>query len=125
LKNGPFEVADDEFKAVYGKDLPPAEPVPGQEFTMNSLVVDISTTFWGKLFQKIAKKPIQKMCNTTDDTDPSFRAMWATLSEAPLRLIVAFGHLSMDLAQILLDFSNRRYLRGIRRLLSTLMKRKK
>ncbi|HEX3046713.1 MAG TPA: glycoside hydrolase family 3 C-terminal domain-containing protein, partial [Bacillota bacterium] len=36
LKSGGFEVGAEEFKAVYGRDLPPAQPVPGQEFTMNS-----------------------------------------------------------------------------------------
>lgn len=126
LSNEGFEIDKNEFRAVYGRDLPSSER--GQEeFTINSSLEEISSTLIGKLLIKFAKSYIRKMLNTDDENNPVYRMTWNTIMESPLRTMVQMGDgtVSMATMNAIVKLANGKYITGTGKLLVSLIKHDK
>lgn len=90
LNKNNFNITDIEFQALYGRPIPVPENQK-EKFTVNSTLEDIGNTFMGKVLYKIAKANIKKFLNTDDENNLSYKMMWKSLKQAPLRSLVLLG----------------------------------
>ncbi len=123
LNDEGFGIDENEFRAVYGRDLPSSERGE-EEFTINSSLEEISSTFIGKMLFKFAKAHIRKMLGTEDENDPIYRMTWCTIIESPLRTMVQMGDgtVSMETMNAIVKLANGRYITGVGKLLASLIK---
>lgn len=126
LKSGGFEVDSNEFKSIYGRKLPASIRSEDEEFTINSSLEEIKSTFIGKILMKFAKKHIREMLDTDDENDSIYKMTWSTIMESPLRTMVQLGDgaISMDMMNSIIKLANRKYVSGIGMILSSLLKNK-
>ncbi|TCT17162.1 beta-glucosidase [Natranaerovirga pectinivora] len=124
LKNKDLEISHTDFESLYGKPLPPSDLTEG-EYTINSSLEDVSETFFGKILVRSIKRKIKEVANTKDENDVTFRMMWLSIFESPLRTMVQMGDgaLSMDLLNGLLKLINRKYFKGFFMLLCASFKK--
>lgn len=126
LAGGDFQVSDQEFKAIYGGELPPSVMSHGEEFTMNSTMRDMSTTFIGKILLKIMLSQAKKIVGSKND-ESSNRLIEVAIGESPIRSLVmmSIGAVSFDLMKVVVMLVNGRYLKGIAMLIASFRKGKK
>ncbi|HWT27322.1 MAG TPA: glycoside hydrolase family 3 C-terminal domain-containing protein, partial [Mobilitalea sp.] len=110
-----FVVTDNEFKAIYGSELPPMN-IMGRPYNASNTVMDVSHTLMGKLLLKI----INDMVNKSTKGNPEMAAMMsAMLKEMPFHSMVASGGgaLSENMLEAILHILNHHYLKGFYRLI--------
>lgn len=126
LGKGNFQASEEEFKAIYGSELPPSVRTHGEEFTMNSTMGELSTTFIGKLLLKIMLWQAKKTVGSKND-ESSNRLIEVAIVESPIRALVMMsnGAVPFDLMKGIVMLANGRFLKGIDMLMDSVRKGKK
>ena len=114
LKDG-FEVSDDEFAALLGRDIPLRERIPGSPYTMDSTLEDIKDTLIGKFLLNMMKKQTEKIFKE----DPEYLAMADVGTRSlPLRFLgmMSGGAVTVGQVEGLVELLNKHVLKGLRML---------
>ncbi len=106
-----------DFETLLGKPLPQNE-IPGKgNFTLNTPLEDMTSTFAGRLFYRLVSKMAAKMTPGTEDT-PTAAMLRASLRENPLRSLLMPGSpLTRPQLEAILMIVNGRLLKGIHALI--------
>jgi beta-glucosidase len=98
-----------DFAALYGKPLPATERLPGEPFTVNTMLGDIRHTFIGRMIIYGARDQAKKMLGGLDGIDATTVAMMeSALTEMPLRGLAIWsgGALPPDFAEMVIAALN-------------------
>lgn len=111
-----FKMPDNQFKALYGKPLPPTDKVPTRPYNDNNSLMDVNHTFVGKIVMKVADH-IVKSKTTGGPEDQAM--MTAMIREMPFHSMVSSGGgiISQNMLEAILDLLNGHYIKGIGKLL--------
>ena len=101
-----YDVPDNQFEAVLGRELPDNTPFKRGEFTMNSTVSDISITHLGKTLQRIIKLGTKLFAGNSENS----QMLEASAKDMPLRSFMGFsgGILSTMSVEGLRDMLNKK-----------------
>ena len=69
LPQSSLEVSDKEFEALYGRELPPSERIPGSPFTLNSSMEEIQCTRTGQQVLGMLQAQMAQMFGGDDNED--------------------------------------------------------
>ncbi|MDD3140132.1 MAG: glycoside hydrolase family 3 C-terminal domain-containing protein, partial [Lachnospiraceae bacterium] len=83
-----INVTKEEFKALYGMQLPEHRFIPGATFSLNSTIEEIQTKFIGRIIVNQIRKQAQR--ELQDDKDGKL-VMEKSLHDFPLRFISTMG----------------------------------
>lgn len=110
LKTSVWAVTDQEFQAIYGRELP-ANDLNGRPFNANTTLADLQATWIGRQVSKQVKRYLGTIIGVEDQRDPLWQMAWNSLYEMPLRAIVPFseGEVPPYLIQALLAWANGSY----------------
>ncbi len=113
LPDGPLEIPDKEFEALYGRPLPPSERVPGTPFDINSTLNDIKDTKAGKLIAGQLKRQTQAMLGDGMSDDVA-AFIDASINDMPLRSMLMLGGegITRQMVDGMVDLANGKTLRG-------------
>jgi beta-glucosidase len=106
----------EDFQTLLGRDVP--RPSTQRPFTVNSTMEDVQASFAGRLLHRLVAKQLTSVVG--DDLDAvSRRMIERSLAEMPLRnlAIMSGGALSMRRLLGLIDWMNRKPLRGLIRVI--------
>ncbi|MCL2544833.1 MAG: glycoside hydrolase family 3 C-terminal domain-containing protein [Clostridia bacterium] len=98
-----------DFAALYGRPLPPSEPLPGEPRTVNTALGDVKDTVIGGLILAGARKQAEKALGGSAERDGAAAAMMeAALLEMPLRGLAIWGGGSLppDFPELMVDALN-------------------
>ncbi|QWC00197.1 glycoside hydrolase family 3 C-terminal domain-containing protein [Mycoplasmatota bacterium] len=109
-------ISDEDYKALLGYDIPPYPS--SKPFTLNSTIGEIRKTFIGEKIYKIMYKKMAYMIES-EDNDTTKKMIEKSIKEMPFRSLVVFsgGDLSIRRAQGMLDLMNKRFIRGLIKLI--------
>ena len=101
LPQGSLEVSDKEFEALYGRELPPSERIPGSPFTLNSSMEEIQCTRTGQQVLGMLQAQMAQMFGGDDNEDGDndiAKMMEAMVMDMPLRnlIMMSQGQLGTD-----------------------------
>ncbi len=114
LSNGIQSVPDDAFAAVLGREIPPRERIPGTPHTRNSTFTDIQDKWIGRRIAGIIDRQVKKMYRD----DPAMRAITDNMmADAPLRMLLMTGSITLEKLDGLVDMLNGKFFRGLGALL--------
>ncbi len=93
LKDDVFDISEEQFKAVLGRELPEREFTAGNKFTENSMLEETSSKWIGRTMIKVINRQVSKMIGESDgaDVDLAKRMMEAVVKEMPIRAIGMMG----------------------------------
>jgi beta-glucosidase len=120
IGNKDFEIPDSDFENLYGGKLPPAEQSKQGKVTQNTALEDISAKLMGRIILAAGKANIKKQLGSDDETDVSYRVMWYTLTQSPLRIMVRMGDGSVTDTMLngLIEIMNGHLFKGLKLLSS-------
>jgi beta-glucosidase len=119
-----FQVEENEFITLYGRNLPNYPPRGTKPHTLNSSLEDIQGTMIGKLIGFMLRRGLKKHTGIKDESDPTYRMMWHFVYESPLRTIAMMGGdmVSIEMIEGVLKISNRRFFSGLFEILRSIHK---
>ena len=93
LSGGIFEIDENQFKVIYGQELPDRENKPGEVIRENSMFGETTHKFAGRLMLKVMRSQTKKMVGGSDgdDVESSRKMIEAMLHEMPIRTIGMLG----------------------------------
>ncbi|MDX1357541.1 MAG: glycoside hydrolase family 3 C-terminal domain-containing protein [Clostridia bacterium] len=93
LPEGVFEIDENHFKAVYGRELPEREVKPGSPITETSMLGDTTHRFFGRLMVNFMNKQVGKMLGESDggDAESGKLMVEAVIREMPIRTVGMLG----------------------------------
>ncbi|MBN2557908.1 MAG: glycoside hydrolase family 3 C-terminal domain-containing protein [Clostridia bacterium] len=87
-----FEIEENQFRILYGRNLPEREPVPDEPFQQNSTLGETRKKLLGRIVFGIMKRQVSKMLGESGDSAESGLLMVeAMLSEMPVRAVGMMG----------------------------------
>lgn len=110
-------IPDQEFTALYGKPLPPANKVFARPYDDNNTLMDVNHTFVGKVVMKVADHIIKSKATGGPEDQAMMTAM---IREMPFHSMVSSGGgiISQNMLEGILNLLNGHYIRGIMKLLN-------
>ncbi|MBU9714207.1 glycoside hydrolase family 3 C-terminal domain-containing protein [Evansella tamaricis] len=124
----PFKAQDREFAIVYGKSLPSKATFPGEEFSYDSTLKEISSTFVGKKVHDAIIKQITRPYREMEDENAvvSKNMMKKMIPNHPLRslAISSNGALTFGMLDGLLLILNRKRIKGTGKLIKETIRNK-
>ena len=108
--------AREEWEALMGHPVPPPSVVGKGQFTMDNTVLEMKDhSFSMRVIYRVAKRLLAKNYGKDAERDPSYRMVFYSALDGPLRLLVMGGQGLMPegLARGLLHMANGRFFRGI------------
>ncbi|MDR1785148.1 MAG: glycoside hydrolase family 3 C-terminal domain-containing protein [Spirochaetaceae bacterium] len=99
LPHETLAISDDEFEAIYGKNLPPSKRLPEEPFTLNSRLNEVQGTFIGRKLRQGALAALDKMFGAGQNTDLELM-MRASVMESPLRSLIMFSRGTLSKKQL-------------------------
>lgn len=116
-----FEISEEQFKVILGRNLPEREFMPGDKFTENSMLVQTTSKWIGRLLLKMVNKQVRNMISESEGKDVSSAVimMESVVREMPLRAIGMMGgdRLPRFFTQGFVEILNGRLLKGAKLLL--------
>lgn len=116
-----FEISEEQFKVILGRNLPEREFIPGDKFTENSMLVQTTSKWIGRLLLKMVNKQVRNMISESEGKDVSSAVimMESVVREMPLRAIGMMGgdRLPRFFTQGFVEILNGRLLKGAKLLL--------
>ncbi|HEY8419459.1 MAG TPA: glycoside hydrolase family 3 C-terminal domain-containing protein [Clostridia bacterium] len=109
-------LSDEEFSLLLGRPLPPKNIIRKRPyFDFNCSLKDIEKTLIGR----ILKKRLAKELNLAGLNMPGVRETFESTTELPLRMLsmMSDGKLPKEMMEGLLDISNRKFIKGIKKIL--------
>lgn len=108
-----FKPTEEDFLALYGKEIPSIPLL--KPYNMNSTFNEIEITFIGRRLKKSVTKQMAKMFDGNDDLEGMKLMVEAMIGELPFRnlIMLSNGVLSENRAAGMLDLMNRKFLRGL------------
>lgn len=89
LPQGSLEVSEKEFEALYGRELPPSERVPGTPFTIDSSMGEIQCTQAGQQILEMLQSQMAEMFGGDGEgSNDIAKMMEAMLMDMPLRNLI-------------------------------------
>ncbi len=124
-----WEISAEDFEKLYGKPLPLNKILPGEQFTLNSTLGDVKDSGFGKIIWSAMRKGATKGKSNTEDTENNIEdaLLLAVMEGLPLRGIATMSNGMVSEATLdgLLLMINGKYLKGICKVIGSLVKRKK
>lgn len=116
LSEGEFKVSDEEYKSLYGKDLPDGKLPPKRPYHNGSTVTDIRHTLVGKSMARNITRMAKELADGSKEDEGMMVSM---LLEMPFHSMIASGQGMMTERMLggILDMANRHYLKGAIKLL--------
>lgn len=107
------DIKDSTFENILGKKIPVKDRLPGEKFTLNSTMEDVSGTFVGGQLYKMTLKGFKKMVG--DEDEKTARMMEAMIKDMPLRSMVLMGggRFNFQMADGLVQMINGHFFRGL------------
>ncbi|MEG2017512.1 MAG: glycoside hydrolase family 3 C-terminal domain-containing protein [Clostridium sp.] len=99
LTNSTLEVDEKEFEAVYGRELPPSEMVPGSLFNLNSSMGEIQSTQVGQQVLGMLQGQMAQMFGGEGDNEIA-KMMEAMVMDMPLRNLIMMSQGQMGVDQL-------------------------
>ena len=123
--NGKIKIED--FHCIYNHEIKEYAPRGSRPFTIESSLEDMKSTVIGKLVIRILKKELIKTANTKNEQDPTYKMMWHFVYESPMRVLAMTGgnRINVELIESIIDFSNREWVKGLKKLAHSFFARKK
>ncbi len=108
-------VCDQSFKTLIGREIPQANPLPGEKFTINSTLEDVSAKWIGKMLYKAILGQFNKMAGGDGTDEKTLRMMEAIVKDMPLRSMVLMGggKTTFKMADSLLLMLNENFFKGL------------
>lgn len=109
-------VSDKDFSTLIGHSLVVNKPVQKGEFTRNSTLGDVKTTFIGNQMYKAIRKQMLGMVAEAGNVDEKqTRMMEAIMNDMPIRTMVLMGNgmLNFEMADGLVAMMNGKFLSGL------------
>jgi len=119
LKNEVLDISEEQFKILFGKDLPQANQENPRPFTENSMLGDAKDTIIGKFLLSIIKKQLSGMGDGIDENHPNYRMVMTMVHEMPFRVFYMLGGDRMPkyFVEGILLILNRKFFKGLNMLL--------
>jgi beta-glucosidase len=119
-----FAVDAATFQTLYGKALPSNHREPGEQYNVNTPLGDLKNNFIGRRLYNQIQDGMSKMLGA-ENNEANRRMMEKMLDDMPLRNLMMFsgGRLSNNLVNALLLMMNRKYIPGVFKLASVLIKK--
>jgi beta-glucosidase len=128
LPEGEFIINENEFKALYGKEIPSNVRMPGEEYNINSPLCDLRETFIGRSLYSLVISTVKKTVKKDeDDSSASMLSMLEKfLQEMPVRNLVPLsnGMFTFAMVDALLLMMNRKRAKGFVKLSAALISKK-
>lgn len=101
LTDSTLEVSEKEFEALYGRELPPSERVPGTPFTLNSTMGEIQCTQTGQqVLGMLQGQMAQMFGGDGEGSNDIAKMMEAMLMDMPLRNLIMLGNGQVNAEQL-------------------------
>jgi beta-glucosidase len=125
LASHPLQVDAAAFTALYGRELPPSQPLPGEKFDVTTPLGDLRTNLIGRQFFNMMRNNMHKMFGG-DNTETTQRMVERMVEEMPLRSLILFsnGAFSPAMVDSLLQMMNGQLAKGLVGLVKTFFKKK-
>lgn len=123
LPAGDLTVADEAFRAIYGRELPSNKREPWETYTVNSTLSEIKENFFGRIFYNMIQGNIQNAVLENDEGEPMEIITARAIDGLPLRTLPMFsgGFVTDEMIDALLMIVNKKPLRGFARLSAALL----
>ncbi|HOT92253.1 MAG TPA: glycoside hydrolase family 3 C-terminal domain-containing protein [Anaerolineae bacterium] len=116
-------VSQEDFEALLGHPVPPNRMTPKGQYTLNTPVEDMQTSFIGRQLFGMIKKQMDQMAMGKEDT-PAALLLEATSHEMPLRsMLMGDSFLSREILEALLLIMNGRFFKGVFALVRAVLRR--
>lgn len=97
----PFAASQEDFTLLYGEQLPSADRLKGEEYTMNSTLGEIAETQTGKALLGQMKQSLEGMAGDNIEGDDSMGRMFERMMmDMPVRALTMFSQGTMGKKQI-------------------------
>ncbi|MFP4478377.1 MAG: beta-glucosidase [Candidatus Izemoplasmatales bacterium] len=114
--NKETNICDREFEDLLGHKIPDYPSI--KPYTLNSTIGEIRKTFIGQRIYKVMYKKMSHIIES-EENDTTRKMIEKSIHEMPFRSLVVFsgGELSLKKAKGMLDLMNKRFIRGILRII--------
>ncbi|MDD3999509.1 MAG: glycoside hydrolase family 3 C-terminal domain-containing protein [Bacilli bacterium] len=109
-----YDLTDEDFKEVYGKELPPRNIIRKRPYTMDDNVAAVEKTFIGRILRRKLIKVIKGLKQDQQTTNKIIQEAM----QVPFRTLATMsgGILSLKQVEGLVDILNHKFIKGVKKL---------